>query len=442
MTTHILDLFSIFHNLSHELCDAEVEKIFNEYQENNKEIPDAVILAFHQDYSFPVIDLFPYALNNFKQRFSAIGVTDIHVILDHVMSHYHYMISEYKVTYLHGQLMFLDYYTQDRKEIITTNNKKNKFLLLAGQLPKPQRIGLLVELWKNSILSKKTAIITVARAQFENPNTVERLQQLVQDDKIFATFINDLKQNSIDPIEDYVDVDTDFAHIEGFTKSIFKCFDLIPHLHADTRFSVITETHLDAPSNHTEKIWKAILNKHAFVIAASVNTLANLRLLGFRTFENYLTVRNYDSIEDLNLRLLAVTKNTKGLLELSDDQWTDIQKDIDHNYIKIQELIRYNHDQLEKLFNITSIPFTNSYDAIKLVSDVRLNAYENPELTAELSSRSQQAERAQAKAHSWAIFYNNIKGSDWPEFCAEDNIDTLPKFIQEEIKQFQTKEKA
>ena len=436
MTAHILDLYSIFHNLSHELCDAEVEKIFNEYQENNKEIPDTIILAFHHDYSFPHIDLFPYALTNLSQRINAIGVTDIHVTLDHVMCHYHYMVSDYKVTYLHGQLMFLDYYTQDRKEVIT-NNKNNKFLLLAGQLPKPQRIGLLVELWKNSILSKEKAIITVAAAQFENPNSAQRLQQMVQDDKIFANFIADLKQNSIDPIENYTDVDTDYARIEGFTKSMFKCFDLIPHLHADTRFSVITESHVDASIFHTEKVWKAILNKHAFIIAASANTLASLRQLGLKTFEKYLTVPSYDTIEDLDLRLLAVAKNTKGLLELPDDQWINIQKDVEHNYIKIQELIQYNYDQLGKLFNTTNIPFTNNYDAIRLVSSVRCNLYENPKLTVEFSSRSQQAERAQATAHSWALFYNDIKGADWPIFCSEEDVDKLPQHIQQEIKQFQ-----
>ena len=129
-------------------------------------------------------------------------------------------------------------------------------------MPKSQRIGLLVELWKNSILSKEKAIITVAAAQFENPNSAQRLQQMVQDDKIFANFIADLKQNSIDPIEHYTDVDTDYARVEGFTKSVFKCFDLIPHLHADTRFSVITESHVDAPTNHTEKVWKAIFNSY------------------------------------------------------------------------------------------------------------------------------------------------------------------------------------
>jgi hypothetical protein len=66
----------------------------------------------------------------------------------------------------------------------------------------------------------------------------------------------------------------------------------------------------------TEKTFKPILMKRPFVLLASVGSLAKLREMGFRTFNNYWN-EDYDQDADPNIRLHKVLAIVKEICKLS-----------------------------------------------------------------------------------------------------------------------------
>lgn len=107
-----------------------------------------------------------------------------------------------------------------------------------------------------------------------------------------------------------------------------------PELFSATAVSLVSESMFDDPgavARLTEKTYKAIDNKHAFVIAGPPGTLSMAKTLGYRCFEQYLPWPGYDSELDPARRLQMVYEN---ILALNDAVATSnaIAKDIQHNY--------------------------------------------------------------------------------------------------------------
>jgi uncharacterized ubiquitin-like protein YukD len=85
----------------------------------------------------------------------------------------------------------------------------------------------------------------------------------------------------------------------------------------------------------TEKIWKAIIAKHVFVVHGNYLYLQKLRELGFRTFGNYFD-ESYDLEFHKRHRIEKITKTCKDLLEIN---WQDL-------YLQTKALRQHNHDLL------------------------------------------------------------------------------------------------
>ena len=103
-----------------------------------------------------------------------------------------------------------------------------------------------------------------------------------------------------------------------------------------TKFSLVSETNdTNDEIFMTEKIWKAIMGQHIFVVHGNYLYLQKLRELGFRTFGSY-----FDESYDLELhkkkRIEKITDTCKDLLKLN---WKDI-------YLQTKALRKHNHDTL------------------------------------------------------------------------------------------------
>jgi hypothetical protein len=89
----------------------------------------------------------------------------------------------------------------------------------------------------------------------------------------------------------------------------------------DSYFQVILETHFDADGSGgtfiTEKTFKAIKNCQPFVIFGPQGTLAQLRDMGYRTFDDVID-NSYDLIPHNNERWEAVLWSISQLMECSD----------------------------------------------------------------------------------------------------------------------------
>jgi len=122
-------------------------------------------------------------------------------------------------------------------------------------------------------------------------------------------------------------------------------------LFTNTCLSVVPETHfLNGDIVWiTEKTFKAIANKHPFIMSSVPDTLAYLRNLGFKTFEEYTLIKDYDTIIDPQARLDAVVENTKYFIENKHKYAAEINADVEYNFTKFCE---YCDVERKKLTNV------------------------------------------------------------------------------------------
>ena len=119
--------------------------------------------------------------------------------------------------------------------------------------------------------------------------------------------------------------------------------DALGTLFKQTNFSVVAESEYDVPYDKsvflTEKIYRAIYNKHPFILVAAPYGLATLKAMGFKTFENYLPKPEYDNILDSDLRLDAIVDNIVAFPDAITQYSSNINDDIEYNYTLINDII-------------------------------------------------------------------------------------------------------
>lgn len=140
-------------------------------------------------------------------------------------------------------------------------------------------------------------------------------------------------------------------------------------LFKNCNFQLISETHFDMTVWITEKTWTSIANSRPFIIAAYPGFLKKLKEMGFRTFENYLAVPNYDSIEDDMLRLDAIVENVNYWVNNIKKYETKIAEDTEHNFNQFKKLYQHNQKVVDSFltkYNLTGPKnFLQGYDNYK-----------------------------------------------------------------------------
>lgn len=112
------------------------------------------------------------------------------------------------------------------------------------------------------------------------------------------------------------------------------------HLYTESYFSLVTETIFDDVETYkncvflTEKTFKPIMMLQPFIIVANMGTLAALRERGYKTFSPYID-ETYDTIEDGEDRILAISNEVKRLCNQTDSEWlewcTNIKPIVEYN---------------------------------------------------------------------------------------------------------------
>jgi hypothetical protein len=126
-------------------------------------------------------------------------------------------------------------------------------------------------------------------------------------------------------------------------------------MYEDTYFSLVSETiffhkYRDWEDSCflSEKIFKAILFKHPFVLIATPNTLKYLKGLGYKTYSPVID-ESYDSIEDNYLRMIAILKEVNRLCKLEGEALEDFLKycrviaEHNHNVLVNKKQFIYKH---------------------------------------------------------------------------------------------------
>ena len=283
-----------------------------------------------------------------------------------VNSYFHFWEDELKK--LNCDVVYLDYflwrvYNEVMVKKLNSVNPQwnwaaNKFLFLTGKPNKPNRVRLLWKLYNNNLLdySVWSLFVNIHNQQ----STRELLPELT--DKEFEQFVEQLNFNP-----DGIEV-IQKPHMDLHYGGIPYNHELFQH----TKFRVISET--GTPLFRpwiTEKTWITILNNHPFILAGDLGICQRLQDMGFKTFNNYLKVPDYDTIENIDERLDAIVVNVKHFLTDTLD-YQAINNDIKHNYIRFIELGKQNQNIINDFFSNLGISmdkidlYISSQDIIQL----------------------------------------------------------------------------
>ena len=323
-----------------QTSDKYVEYLMLLAKQTNKKIfkDDFIFVGHitHESYCFDdygmtkYIDLF----DSFKRK----GIKNI-LVLNSFYKHLN-------LEKVNSNIYFLDFHIwlcwylliQKKISLVSSqwNSNGNKFLMLTGKPYMTNRIRLLWKLYHHQLLKKSIW------SMFVHEGTYDQCRSLVPEmnDQEFRNFVKTYNNNA------------DGADIQYQKKSLH--YLGIPYdvkLYSDTLFRIIPETTFRTITSTpmiTEKTYITMLNRLPFMIAGDTGSLKWLKTKGFKTFEHYLPIPDYDTIEDGEQRLDAITENCKHWLNNMHSR-SDIEKDLEHNFHQMCKIARKNVEAIEEL---------------------------------------------------------------------------------------------
>lgn len=270
----------------------------------------------------------------------------------------------------------------------------DKFLCLTGKPDRNNRIRLLYKLKQAKLLDHAVWSFFMPKEAYNDA------RQLIPElsDCEFSSFVEETLSN---PDKIWLHDTTNSLHYSGIP------FD--HNMYLNSKFQVVSETLFDTIRFESpcisEKTWLPILNHRPFIMVAEPGHLTELKRMGFRTFDQYLPISNYDEIEDSEQRLDAVVINIKFWLKNIDQYADEILNDVNLNFQKFKELAQQTQDIIQGLINNYSLDCD--------IDDVVV--FHDPYTTIR-----------------WQTFYNNIRDSSWPDCKYEENFHLLPTHVQQE----------
>jgi hypothetical protein len=269
----------------------------------------------------------------------------------------------------------------------------NKFLFLTGKPNKIQRIRLLYKFSTNQMLS--AAVWSLFYLATKMKGCKKFIPELTEIE--FSKFLDDHYCNP-DNIE-IIKWKPELMHYSG-----------IPYesiIYRDCDFQVISETHFSDDSAWiTEKTWLSIINHRPFIIAGDTGTLKKLKAMGFRTFEKYLKISDYDDLLDSEQRLDSVVANTQYWLKHITEYRKEIAEDIEHNFTRMLELAQVNLQSIQSIIDKYSL---------ETVPEKLIPLYDNLALA------------------EWKEWYERVRDPAWPDCDNEEDFFRLPQWIQSEL---------
>jgi hypothetical protein len=112
-----------------------------------------------------------------------------------------------------------------------------------------------------------------------------------------------------------------------------------PWPYEKTFFSLVSESQVVEDTLFlSEKIWKAIANRHPFILVGSYKTLDYLHKEGFKTFDGWID-ESYDKEKHPYKRISKIMREVKKLCSMSKSEMNKFLSEID-------DIIEYNYDKL------------------------------------------------------------------------------------------------
>ncbi len=324
------------YSISNLYCQIDLGRFYSDVSDMHQHHPNKTILLFHifenlqfsENLSFG-LEAFRNVLEHFNRKY--------YFVLDGLYEGEHQLINSNNILYLNWGMVYVycNVFLKKHPSVKEYNPTTGKGLYLCGKGTKQHRIGLLKKLYETDTIHNLVW-------SFINTNAEKREIR----DKFFSDYTDDQFQQFINHCERILDYNPNYQppeHEMTFAHYGYPC-DI--SLYEQTGFSVISETWIHF-NNHlfTEKTWRAIANKHPFIMVGQIKNIPKLRELGFRTFNHYLTIPEYDQIEnDLDGKLDAVVTNLTNFRTLLEKKEPNImeqlKQDTEYNFDRFTQLSR------------------------------------------------------------------------------------------------------
>ena len=257
------------------------------------------------------------------------------------------------------------------------NPAANKFLFLGGVPSRPNRIGLMSKYYDANMLDAGVWSFFPPWTDDDQKWCREHLNHYT--DEKYAEFLKYCDR----AVDDKYSVSKDYSRVSGKEMAdrglldspwLNDCGWIDPNVFYDTSVSIISEGSCYPPATDfeflTEKIWRAVINNHPFIVADHPDRFAFMKHRGLRTFENYLHIPEYAYIENEETRLDAVVANTGYFLDTVADNIEQINIDIDHNRTVMFDILKRDQKMIEWLKTELSVS-QSSIDRWLLTKDFK-----------------------------------------------------------------------
>ena len=249
---------------------------------------------------------------------------------------------------LNTKIYFVDYFIwRSFNKIVNQkkcdyNNKWNmnaeKFLFLTGKPQYNNRVRLLYKIIKRGLISRCTWSFFMKE---ETRDKCRNVLSDISDDEFQILFDY---YNNPDEVKIMFQEDRQNLHYGGIPYDV--------KLFRDSLFRVVAETQFDPGYTKlyqpwiTEKTFITILNKVPFILAGDNGSLDNLKKMGFKTFEKFLPVQEYEQMQDPEQKLDSIIINARYWLDEMTNK-AQINVDVEHNYKNFIRIAMNNKKVLE-----------------------------------------------------------------------------------------------
>jgi hypothetical protein len=94
-------------------------------------------------------------------------------------------------------------------------------------------------------------------------------------------------------------------------------------------------------------------------------TLELLQSKGFKTFNEYLPIPDYDTISNVNEKLNACVSNTINFFDVIHSHKEQIQNDIEHNINNFEKIVKKNESVMRNVAN--EVGLGGEFDVYKII---------------------------------------------------------------------------
>jgi hypothetical protein len=294
----------------------------------------------------------PVEIDNFIQNIYEIksfakneGLKSFKLILIPAYKTYDHLLRDFDVEYFDSlaNLTYNSYVKRSELKSDRWNYNSDKFLMLTGIPVRYHRIRLVHKFYKENLLDRSIWSLFPPLSD-NNKKDCRRILNDIDDEEYLKFSTVGFKK--IDNIITDSHNDVIRAQYNDLT------IEIPSSLFQKTLFSVISETYFlsDHPNyDISEKTWRAIINRHPFIIAGTTGISKYLQSMGFKNFINYFPI-DHDSIIDKESRLDSIIENTKFLLNEIDKYKEDIETDVEHNYQTFVSMVHNQKQYFQQFF--------------------------------------------------------------------------------------------